>query len=182
MRKRKKKLSKLKIIIGVLFIMVIILIIYLAFIITRKNTINNSKIQESEQTKELTQEEIDEIHEKVDKEKLAGMEERDRMEFYFSKFLREIETKNYEKAYEMLYEDFRNNYFPTLSDFEEYAKEKFPEISSVEHVNIERNGNIYVLWITISDLINGTKDSAVEMNVLVQEYDLNEFKISFSVL
>ena len=81
----------------------------------------------------------------------------------------------------MLYDEFKENYFPTLESFEKYAKSKFPKFCSVEYVNVERNGNIYVLWVTIKNALSS--DSPIlEMNFVVQENDLNDFVMSFSVI
>ena len=91
------------------------------------------------------------------------------------------EREDYEKAYSMLYDDFKKNYFPNLSSFEEYAKNKLPKVVSFEHTNFERNGDYYILWITMSDPLSG-KGSERKMNFVVKENDLNDFVISFSVI
>lgn len=111
---------------------------------------------------------------------LSTMNERDRIEYYVSSFAKAIETEEYEKAYTMLYDDFKKNYFPTLSSFEEYAKNKLPKVISLDHTNFERNGDYYILWITMSDPLGG-KSSQTEMNFVVKENDLNDFVMSFSV-
>ena len=51
-----------------------------------------------------------------------------------------VESKEYEKAYGMLYTGFKENYFPDLESFETYAKKTFSKFCSVEHTNIERSG------------------------------------------
>lgn len=133
----------------------------------------------------LTQEEISVM---VDKEidqmeinTVASLNERDRIEYYVSKFVDAIEEKNYEKAYEMLYDDFKRNYFPTLSSFEKYAESKFSKVLSLDHTNFERNGDYYILWITMSDPLSG-KNSSKDMNFVVRENALNDFDLSFSVI
>ncbi len=52
---------------------------------------------------------------------------------------------------------------------------------SLEHTNIERNGDVYVLWVTLNDPL-ASKDSGVEMNFVIQENALNDFVISFTVI
>lgn len=113
---------------------------------------------------------------------LQAMEERDRMEYYVGMFLSYIEGGEYEKAYNLLYEDFKQNYFPTLESFEQYLPTVFSEMSDIEHENIERNGDIYVLWLSITDAVNGKPGEAKKMNIVVQEKDYNDFVISFSVI
>lgn len=134
---------------------------------------------------EMTEDEVDiavqQSINKMEKKDLSGLGERDRMEYYVSSFIEEVENGNYEEAYDMLYDDFKTNYFPTLASFEEYAKTKFPKMFSLEHTNIERNGDIYVLWVTLYNPL-GSKNSGIEMNFIIQENDLNDFVMSFSVI
>lgn len=134
---------------------------------------------------ELTEEEIDLVVEEsvndMEKNKLLSMSERDRMEFYVSKFIKAVENEDYESAYEMLYSEFKENYFPTLASFEDYAKTKFPKMCSLEHTNIERNGDVYVLWVNFTSSL-GSKDSGIELNFVVKENALNDFVMSFSVI
>lgn len=132
----------------------------------------------------MTDEEIDAaINEKIDNmnlSKLSEMNERSRMEYYVSEFISAIEAENYEAAYQMLYSDFKDKYFPSISDFESYAKGKFPSMISLDYTNIERNGDIYVMWVTIANPLAG-KNSGSEMNFVLREYGLNDFALSFSV-
>ena len=162
----------------VLLFVVLIVIIVVIVILQKNNKSNDSNIGE---TKVITPEEEKEIRDSAKISDLAEMEERQRMEFYFSEFIEAIELGKYEDAYDMLYDDFKQNYFPTYNDFEKYAIEKFPKFIGIEHTNFERNGTVYVMWITMTDTINGSKDSGIELNVVIQEKDLNDFKLSFSV-
>ena len=63
------------------------------------------------------------------------------------------EEKNYEKAYNLLYEDYKNNYFPTLEDFEKYAKERYPDFMRIEHTYMSRQGDYYILTVNIYNLL-----------------------------
>ena len=157
-------------------IVVVLLGIFAISTIPKKEVINYDELSEDE-IKIVVEESIDEM----EKNELAGLGERDRMEFYVSKFITAVENKSYEEAYEMLYEDFRDNYFPTLEKFEEYAKTKFPSMFSLNHTNFERNGDVYVLWVTMTNPL-GSKDSGIEMNFIVKENALNDFVMSFSVI
>ena len=133
----------------------------------------------------LTQEEISVALEKeindMEINTVASLNERDRIEYYVAKFVEAIEEKDYEKAYDMLYDDFKENYFPTLSSFEEYAESKFSKVLSLDHTNFERNGDYYILWITMSDPLSG-KNSGKDINFVVRENSLNDFDLSFSVI
>ena len=58
----------------------------------------------------------------------------------------------------------------------------FSEMMDIKHENIERNGDVYVLWITINDAINGKPSDKKNMNIVIKENDYNDFVISFSVI
>ena len=123
---------------------------------------------------------INEKIDKVDLTTLNEMTERERMERYVGKFIEEVQNKNYKTAYEMLNDDFKSNFFQTLDIFEEYAKTKFPSRISVEYTNIERNGDIYVLWVNISNPLR-SKLEASETNFVIKENSLDNFELSFSI-
>lgn len=172
---KKKKDNKL-IIFGVIIVVILAIIAYNTSVSNKSKGIDYDEMTD-EEVAIAVQEKIDNI-EKID---LSELGERDRMEYYVSSFVEAIENEEYEDAYEMLYDDFKSNYFPTLASFEEYAKSKFPSMISLEHTNIERNGDVYVLWVTMYSSL-GSKDSGIEINFVVQENDLNDFVMSFTVI
>ena len=91
----------------------------------------------------VTAEDIEENTNQLEIEDLQDKDERTRMQQYCGKFIRYIEEKDYDKAYALLYPDFKNNYFPTEEDFAKYAQEKFPSsLITVEYNNIERQGQL----------------------------------------
>ena len=159
-------------IIGVLLIIIVFLIVLLINQ-KRKNEIK-PEIGQTELEIELKNENII--------SNLQDRNERERMEYYFGEFLRYIENKEYDKAYTLLYDDFKANYFPTIEDFKQYASKMFSEMMDIKHENIERNGDVYVLWITINDAINGKPSDKKNMNIVIKENDYNDFVISFSVI
>ncbi len=112
-------------------------------------------------------------------EELKTMNERDRMERYFGEYIDYIESGEYEKAYALLYPEFKQNYFKTLDDFKKYVSEKYPDIIIVDYDNIERQGEYYVLFINIPKA-NGTSET-ISQNIVLYEKDYAEYYISFSM-
>lgn len=168
----RKKDRTLPILIGVAVVVVI------AGLVITKNS--NKEPDYSKMTEE---EQITAINEKIDKieiTELSDMTERERMERYVGKFLEAVRNEKYESAYGMLYSDFKERYFQTLEDFEDYAKTKFSSRVSVEYTNIERNGDIYVLWVNINNPLK-SKSETREINFVIQEKALDDFVLSFSV-
>lgn len=169
-----KASTKHAIIIAIGVLIVILLVLMDA--IKKEETKDYSNLTE-EELAIAVQKEVDDMEINT----LSSKNERERIEYYVSKFIGAVEDEDYEKAYGMLYDDFKKNYFPTLNSFEEYAKSKFSKVLSLDHSNFERNGEYYVLWITLSDPLSG-KNAGVDMNFVVQENGLNDFVMSFSVI
>lgn len=160
-------------------VVIIILVVIIVSIINARNRNNQLTIGERE---EVTQEELENDKNQKLVAALQNMEEKDRMEYYFGMFLGYIEEGKYEKAYDLLYPDFKNSYFPTLEDFEKYIPTVFTEMSDIAHENIERSGDVYILWIQIADAIHGKPSDKKKMNIVIQEKDYNDFVMSFSVI
>ena len=160
--------SKLPLIILVLIVIMIVLTIVL-------NRLENKPEDYSGMTDEELAVAVQEKVDSMELHALGAMEERDRIEYYLGEFIEALE-----KSYNMLNEKFKQNYFPKLEDFQTYAKTKFPMMFSIEHTNIERNGNTYILWVNVGSSLSG-KGTAVEYNFVIRENDLNKFELSFSV-
>ena len=170
MAKKNKKDKKLIVYIGILIVVIFIIAIF---------KINQKKSQQIE-LEEETEQQIQE--EKNITETLYNLNERDRMELYFNRFLGYIESEKYEKAYDLLYDEFKNTYFPDFEKFKEYMQNTFSEMTNIRHDNIERNGDVYVLWIYITDALNGKPGEEKKMNIVIKENDYNDFVLSFSVI
>lgn len=165
---KKKKLKKKRI---AILITIIIAIIIISFSFANKNNkveVDSKEVKEQQEEQKIIS-------------KLEDMNERNRIEYYLSVFINYLENEDYQSAYDLLYDEFKQTYFPNLSDFEKYAKETFPKMMNIEHDNIERNGDVYVLWIYISDLVNGGPNDKKEMNVVIKENDFNDFVMSFTI-
>lgn len=165
MANKKNKKSKIYIILILIISMIIV------FINMKKD---KQEILQEEKTAEEQENEMNTLA-------VQQMEERDRMEYYFGIFLEYVENQRYENAYNLLNEDFKQNYFPTIDLFKEYISNIFTEMSDIEHENIERNGDVYVLWIYVTDALNGKPGEKKKMNFVIKENDYNNFELSFSV-
>ena len=148
--------------------------------------------------KELLEEEIDEFGEEKEEfiySNTVNTEEEDknlliehyvyeteanRVQSYYGKFLLNIKMQKYAEAYSLLNDKFRNNYFSTLEAFKDYAIKTYPTNSVVKYGRIERQGELYILKATVSDLFD-TEFQKFEQRVVVREIEPGEFKISFQV-
>ena len=162
---------------------IIIAVITLVILTTILNILSPKKENDAEiniSNGNLTGEKVNVFD--IDMEKLRVMGERDRMEYYFSYWVELLESREYKEAYGILYPEFRETYFSRLSEFESYVKKTFPRMAGLTFINIERNGDIYVLWVEIRDPLHGSKDEVIEMNVVIKENDFANIEMSFSVV
>jgi len=114
--------------------------------------------------------------------KVATLSERQRMQTYFGRYLSYIESGDYQSAYDLLYEGFKQNYFQTLDKFVTYAQSNYPKNIVVEYTNIEREGTVFILTVKIRDALNDTTQTEVsEQQIVVTENNVNDFKLSFAV-
>lgn len=183
--KNKKSNNKknLYIVISIVVIMIILLIVILTVTQKRKNTENNSfSLKESNQAveEELTQE-----------EEIKTLSESSRMKRYVGIFFDNIENKDYQSAYNILNQEFKDTYFPTLNDFKEYANKYFDMSTvAITYDNIERlgnnkTGNMYVLWLSIGNIYQPKLAEDEEMlttNFVIIEKNIGDYEMSFSVV
>ena len=172
---------KKKILIPLIALIAIILIIIVNNIIKkskRSKEIDTSDLatltpQTTFQTKET------EIDKNISKKTIKS-DERRRMQIYFGQYMRLIETKQYEKAYLKLNADFKQANFGDVNKFIEYCKKTYPTSSSIEYDTINRNGDMYVLTVNITDSFNSNFKTLTQ-RVVVKEISNNNYEISFQI-
>lgn len=112
-------------------------------------------------------------------ESLNNKTEASRIKTYVGQFFTALESRDYAKAYNMLFDSFKDNYFKTEALFQEYAISKYPANIVLNYINIEREGNYYIAELEVIDGINN--QSKISQRIVVEEIGLNEFKVSFQV-
>ena len=114
-----------KILFFLLIVVIVIIVVVNTIFMTKSNKSENVLVNGVAQENILTAEEIEENTNQLEIEDLKDKDERTRIQQYCGKFIRYIESKDYDKAYALLYPDFKNNYFKTVEDFEKMiAKEE----------------------------------------------------------
>lgn len=172
---------KKKILIPLIALIAIILIIIVNNIIKkskRSKEIDTSDLatltpQTTFQTKET------EIDKNISKKTIKS-DERRRMQIYFGQYMRLIDTKQYEKAYSKLNPEFKQVNFTDINKFIEYCKKTYPSTSSIEYDTINRNGDMYILTVNITDSFN-TNFKTVTQRIVVKEISNNNYEISFQL-
>lgn len=181
-----KENHKLIIIISLIIVLIITVInisIYVNKVIIPSNKANEvlKKYNASNTTVEVTTQNDGQTSDDI-LDKLKDMSERERMEFYFSKFMDYIENGKYQEAYNLLYPEFKDNYFKTLDDFEKYVNKTYPEFVSFSYNDIERQGYIYVLTITVINPDLSKSEAKKSQRIVIKENDFNNFVLSFQVI
>ena len=178
--------EKSKLIFILILISILILIAICLFVFINSNFENANNVQQNTGLNEnintnytTTSNEIDDQNRDA---LVASLNERQRMQTYFGRYLSYIESGDYESAYNLLYDGFKQSYFPTLEDFESYAQNNYPSNIVVEYTNIERQGTIFILTVKIRNaLSDNTQTDVKEQQIVVTENNVNDFKLSFEV-
>ncbi len=176
--------SKIMLLILLLLIFLVVIIVSLqkAIISQNENKIGSNLIPENITIEEgMTEEDVKEIKEEV--EQLSKESETIRIKYYLTKYIGYIENEEYEKAYNVLYPEFKKNYFPALEKYTEYVKRKYTSFVTVDYEDMQRQGNIYIIYARIQDLSNPTNEEKnFSQKFVIQEQEINKFVISFEVV
>lgn len=172
----KKKNTK-KILIIVLVIILIILLIY-SFI-----TVNTDEPTNTVMPQQNTVQPENTINPNLvtDLYELSKMQQYDRIKYYMDKYLFYIEEQNYELAYSLLHDDFKQEHFKTLEEFKQYVIKKYPAVNTIEYTEYDKLGTYHILTIKFSDILHATSNDipSFEQKYIIVENGLNDFKLSF---
>lgn len=162
--------------------MIATICVIIALMAPKETTEKNGILNFSETNKNKEQEETEENDE------IRSLSESNRMKRYIGIFFDNIEEGKYQEAYNVLNQDFKDVYFPTLEEFTTYANQNFnSSMLGVKYDNIERwgnkkTGNMYVLWLTIANATKMKKEGEEkpQTTFIIIEKDYNNYEMSFS--
>lgn len=101
------------------------------------------------------------------------------MQYYVATFIsRYVGDEKYELAYDTLSDGFKQNYFDTYEKFVSYAKEKYPLSCMLSYGDLQREGELYIIEVTIEEVFS---DKAFTQTFIIKENDFNDYEIAFSV-
>lgn len=173
------KIKRLAIIFSIILVL-LLLILLLVVAVKSKNNVENTDQAVEVKIDEKANKKAQEAVQDGIVERLKGMSEQKRMEYYASEFIKALEARNISYAYKMLNKDFQKNYFNTEESFEDYVKKYFPKLTSVKYVNMERLGDIYVLDLEVNDILSSEPNN-FNCYIVIKENDYNDYELSFSV-
>ena len=110
-------------------------------------------------------------------EKYSNATEQQKVALNIDKFMQAINNKDYKYAYNCLAGSFKNNYFKTQADFENYAKENFYSSNTVGYNQFDTQGEYYTYSIILTN-----KETKETMNktFIMQLGEGTDFKLSFN--
>lgn len=96
------------------------------------------------------------------------------------KWIQMINNRDYTSAYNVLDQNFRNNKFGAVEQFENYMKENYPLHYKAQYSDFTEENGTYTLEILLSD-ITGEDKNEKQITVIMQLKEDYEFVMSFNV-
>lgn len=167
---------------NIILIFIILIVVFANLVVLLKlNELDKQIIELESNNIEENEEETQNIKFESELEKLQNMKERDRMEYYFYKFISYIHNEDYSSAYNLLYPQFRENYFKTEEEFKSYVLKIYPQSVGFTYNDIDRQGSIYVLTINVIDTTKNVGEGKLQ-RIVIQENNFNDFVLSFQII
>lgn len=94
------------------------------------------------------------------------------------RFFMGIDDKNYGYSYNVLSESFKNSKYPSKNDFVNYAKQNFFEENEIEYISYEKENNLYIYKIRITDATGNSQEEKT-LNIIVKLKEGTDFEMSF---
>lgn len=102
-----------------------------------------------------------------------------RVQLNIDKFVKMINSKDYNNLYNLLDEEFRNNKFKSVDNFEKFIKNNFYEYNKVTFNKFSNEGEIYIYEITLKNKLDKNDTSEKNVNIIMKLLDNYNFVMSF---
>ena len=116
-----------------------------------------------------------ELQEFTDKYNSAKGEEK--VQYNLQLWFSAINDGDYSYAYSKLDQTYKNNNFPTQTDFENYMKTNFYAQNKLGYTSYEKNGDLYIYKMVITNGENSSQ--TIEKQFVVKLLDGTNFVMSF---
>ena len=110
-------------------------------------------------------------------EQYSSSSEDRKVQFNIQKFFDAINDGDYKYAYSKLDQTYKNNNFPTQTDFENYMKTNFYAQNKLGYTSYEKNGDLYIYKMVITNGENSSQ--TIEKQFVVKLLDGTNFVMSF---
>lgn len=109
-------------------------------------------------------------------EKYEVATEQQKVALNIDKFIQAINARDYKYAYGCLADSFKNNYFKTQAEFENYAKQNFFDNNTVGYKEFSIQGDVYSYSVVLTNKATGEQKNKTFIMQLGEETD---FVMSF---
>ena len=123
---------------------------------------------------------IEKLEESENTEEYANASSKEKVIININKIFKMIDNKEYEKIYKYLNEEFRENNFTTLEEFEDYIKVQFFDYNFIGNITIKEQGQNYIATVPYKSGINAAAERNEKIFV-VRLLEENKFEISFEI-
>jgi len=180
--KKNRVLNIMLLIVTLICVSINIVLLLNKFLIPRRESevIYKEKLNEKMQLNKTNSDNVSSEQNQL--ELLKKGTERDRIEYYCGQFFKNIENKNYERAYQVLYPEFKQQYFPTIEDFEKYVQKTYPSVLAINYDDFDRQGDIYITTVLVDNALAKDNSKQFSQRIVVQESDYNKYVLSFQVI
>ena len=114
------------------------------------------------------------------KQKYKEAKEQKKVAMNIDKWISMLNNKDYKAAYGVLDETFRNQYFESVDDFEQYMKDIFPAYMGVELMEYSKESGLNIQKVILYGY-TGDKSWSKPETIIMQLSD-EGFKMSFRIL
>lgn len=105
----------------------------------------------------------------------------EKVQMNIDKFIQMINRHDYRTSYNCIADSFKNNYFKTQEEFQNYIENNFYSYNKFEFKSCEKKAaDIYVCKVQLTDYMNENSEIK-EINVIMQLGDNLNFKMSFGM-
>lgn len=114
------------------------------------------------------------------KETYEAASDKDKVAMNIDKWVDMLNNRDYQAAYNVLDETFRNENFGSVESFEAYMREQYPLHYAVYQEDMKKESNAYVRKVVLVD-ITGATNLQNENNIIMQLKQGTDFVMSFYV-
>ncbi|MDD4066823.1 MAG: hypothetical protein PHH22_02485 [Clostridia bacterium] len=168
-------------------------IFFISLIIVISKTLipmyNNAEYEKklTQKTQEW-QEQINNINNKENENNNIEFEVKDvptndveRIRMYIGKYISYVNDKDYQGAYDLLDDSFKELNFPTLNDYIQYIEVKYERTKVIEYNKYKIQGFVYVVDTTVKDLGIYKNPTSFAQVFMFKETQPGDYKLSFGI-
>lgn len=110
------------------------------------------------------------------KEKYNTSNETQKIALCIDRFIQAVNDENYNFAYSVLSDSFKNNYFKTQESFIQYVKQYLLGRDQIEYTELKNEGTIYKCTVNLKNSTN-----AISKTFILQLKDETNFELAFNI-